>query len=132
MARPYLGGTNAGVMTVTAATTLTEADSGKTMFIDQDAAYTITLPSTQLGLEYTFILTDAGSEDVKIDGGASNKIVGFSMDPTTGINAIDNNMVKFVDDVAVVGDYVRLISDGSVWWCTSFGSASNGILGANS
>ena len=132
MARPYLGGSNAGVMTVTAATTLTVADSGKTMFIDQDTQYTITLPSTQLGLEYTFILTDAGSNEVKIDGGASNKIKGFSMDPTTGINLVDNNLLVFYDSLAVIGDYVRLVSDGSVWWCTSFSSATNGILGGNS
>ena len=132
MARPYLGGSNAGVMTVTAATTLTAADSGKTIFIDQDAAYSITLPSTQLGLEYTFILTDAGSNEVKIDGGAANKIKGFSMDPTTGINLVDNNLLIIYDSLAVVGDYVRLVSDGSVWWCTSFSSATNGILGGNS
>ena len=124
--------TRKNMQNLAAAYTVLASDSGKVFTIDQDAAFTVTLPSDQEGLNYKFILTDAGSNDVKIDGGGSNAIKGFSMDPTTGINAVDNNMVKFVSGTAVIGDVITLVNDGTTWWCESFGSASNGILGADS
>ena len=118
--------------TLTAATTLVATDSGITYFVDQDAAFTVTLPSDAAGLNFTFICTDVGSNDVKFDSGASNGIKGFSMDPTSTINAVDNNMVKFVSGTTVIGDSIRLINDGTTWWCEAICSADGGIVGANS
>ena len=108
------------------------ADSGSTYFIDQDAAFTITLPTDTAGVNFKFILSDAGSNDVKITSGASNGMKGFSMDPTTGINAVDNNLVKFASGTAVIGDVIKVQNDGTTWWVESFSSATNGIVGANS
>ena len=124
--------TRKNVVNLTTTYQVLASDSGTVFTIDQDAGFVITLPADQDGLNYKFILTDAGSNDVKIDGGGSNAIKGFSMDPTTGINAVDNNMVKFVSGTAVIGDVITLVNDGTTWWCESFGSASNGILGADS
>ena len=125
--------TRKNVHNLTAAYQVLASDSGKVFTIDQDAAFAITLPAThQEGLNYKFILTDAGSGEVHITSGASNGIKGFSMDPTTGINAIDNVLIDIVSGTAVVGDYVNLVSDGTTWWCDSIGSASNGIVGADS
>ena len=108
------------------------SDSGKVFTIDQDSTFVITLPSDQEGLNYKFIVTDAGSGEVHITSGASNGIKGFSMDPTTGINAIDNVLIEIAASTAVVGDYVNLVNDGTTWWAESISSASNGILGADS
>ena len=109
------------------------SDSGKTFFVDQDVAFTATLPADQEGLNYTFILTDAGSNDVKIDSGASNGIKGWGMDVTATLtDAIDNNLVKFVSGTSIVGDVIRLINDGTTWWCESHSGADGGIVGANS
>ena len=108
------------------------SDSGKVFTIDQDATFVITLPSDQEGLNYKFIVTDAGSGEVHITSGASNGIKGFSMDPTTGINAVDSVLVEIVASTAVIGDYVNLVNDGTTWWCESFSSATNGIVGADS
>ena len=124
--------TRKNVHNLTAAYTVLASDSGKVFTIDQDATFVITLPSDQEGLNYKFILTDAGSGEVHITSGASNGIKGFSMDPSTGINAIDNVLIDIVSGTAVVGDYVNLVSDGTTWWCDSIGSASNGIVGADS
>ena len=125
--------TRENVHNLTAAYQVLASDSGKVFTIDQDATFVISLPTThQEGLNYKFIVTDAGSGEVHIDSGASNGIKGFSMDPTTGINAIDNNLVEVVASTAVVGDVVKLVSDGTTWWCESFSSATNGIVGANS
>ena len=48
MARPYLGGTNAGIKAISASTTLSLADTGKTIVVDGSSAgnITITLPAT--------------------------------------------------------------------------------------
>ena len=109
------------------------SDSGKVFTIDQDSAFTITLPSDQEGLNFQFILTDAGSNDVKIDSGASNGIKGWGMDVTATLtDAIDNNLVKFVGSAAIVGDVIRLVNDGTTWWCESHSGADGGIVGADS
>ena len=125
--------TRKNVHNLTAAYQVLSSDSGKVFTIDQDAAFAITLPATHLeGENYKFIVTDAGSGEVHIDSGASNGIKGFSMDPTVGINLIDNNLIEIVASTAVIGDVVKLVSDGTTWWCESFSSATNGIVGANS
>jgi len=120
------------VMNVSAETTLTMEDSGKLITIDQGAAFTITLPSDAAGANFKFLLTEADSNDVKIDGGGSNAVKGWAFDPTTGINAVDNNLVKFVSGDAVIGDVIHLYNDGTSWWCNAWSGATNGILGANS
>jgi hypothetical protein len=120
------------VTNITAAKTVTAAESGKVFTVDADAAFTITLPSDAAGLHYTFILTDAGSNDVKIDGGSSNAMKGWAFDPTTGINVVDNNMVKFASGTAIVGDKVHLENDGTSWLVAAWSGATNGIVGADS
>ena len=124
--------TRKNVHALAAAYTVLASDSGKYFTIDQDAAFTVTLPADQEGLNFRFVLTDAGSNDVKIDSGASNGMKGFSMDPTTGINAIDNNLVQFASGTAVIGDYIECWNDGTTWWVESISSATNGIVGADS
>ena len=109
------------------------SDSGKTFFVNQGAAFTATLPSDQEGLNYTFILVAADSNDVKIDSGASNGIKGWGMDVTATLTyAINNNLVKFVSGAAIVGDVIRLVNDGTTWWCESHSGADGGIVGADS
>ena len=123
--------TRKNVHNLTAAYTVLASDSGKVFTIDQDSAFTITLPSDQEGLNFQFILTDAGSNDVKIDSGASNGIKGWGMDVTATLtDAICNNLVKFVGSAAIVGDVIRLVNDGTTWWCESHSGADGGIVGA--
>ena len=119
------------VHNLAAAYTVLASDSGKVFTIDQDAAFTVTLPSDQEGLKYEFILTDAGSNDVKIDGGGSNAIKGVMVDENS-VEAIDNNIVKFVSGTAVVGDRFSLVNDGTTWWCEGMCSADGGIIHASS
>tara|TARA_Y100001938_G_C8007224_1_gene388008 strand:+ start:64 stop:459 length:396 start_codon:yes stop_codon:yes gene_type:complete len=124
--------TRENVHNLTGAYTVLASDSGKVFTIDQDATFVITLPADQEGLNYKFIVTDAGSGEVHITSGASNGIKGWSMDPTTGINAIDNVLVEIAASTATVGDVVELVNDGTTWWCKSFSGATNGIVGADS
>ena len=124
--------TRDNIHTITAAYQVLASDSGKTFLIDQDAAYAITLPALQEGLSFEFIVSDAGSGEVHITSGTSNGIKGWSMDLTTGLNAIDNVLVEIVASTAALGDTVKLWCNGSVWLCQSFSGSTNGIVGADS
>ncbi len=124
--------TRDNVQTLAAAYTVLASDSGKTFFIDADASFAITLPALQEGLNFEFIVTDAGSGEVHIDSGTSNGIKGWAMDLTTGLNVVNNNLIEIAASTAVLGDTVKLWCDGSVWFCQCFTGSTDGILGANS
>ena len=67
MARPYLGGSGAGVEALAETKTLGVADSGKVFICSQAAAYDITLPAvTAKGWTAKFILGTAGANDFDI------------------------------------------------------------------
>ena len=123
--------TRDNVINLTTTYQILASDSGCVFTIDQDSAFTATLPSDQVGLKYEFILTDAGSNDVKIHSGASNGVKGVMVDENS-VEAIDNNLVKFASGTAVVGDRFSLVNDGTTWWCEGMCSADGGIVGANS
>jgi len=60
MARPFLGGTSAGVVSVDAAKTMAKSDTGKTFMVTDtgSAGYAITLPTPAnagVGICYKFI-----------------------------------------------------------------------------
>ena len=125
--------TRDNVHAITGAYTVLPSDSGKVFTVSQASAYTITLPTTDVeGFNVKFICTVIGSNDVKIDGGASNAIKGWASDITTAINAVDNNMVKFVSGAAAVGDVIMLHNDGTSYLCEAHNGGTNGILGADS
>ena len=124
--------TRENVHALTGAYEVLASDSGKLFLVSQAAAYTITLPTEQEGLNFKFMCNAAASNDVKIDGGESNAIKGQAFDPTTGINAIDNNMVKFASGSAAVGDIIELHCDGTDWLCIAHSGGTNGIVVANS
>ena len=48
--------------TTTADTTLTAADSGKTIFLDGSTTHDVTLPSAKTGLTFTFFLVNATAD----------------------------------------------------------------------
>ena len=130
---PKLRGNLKNVSAITAATTLYDYNSGNVYTIAQGTAFTITLPlaTVAAGIEFTFQLIASAANIVKIDGGASNAILGASMDMTTGVNAIDNNQVHFAAS-GVVGSRIHLVSDGTRYLCTAIDMGTDKIVGANS
>ena len=62
MARPYLGGSSAGVKELTAASTLAIAASGKVFMLNSTSEFATTLPApSNIGWEATFIVKGAPS-----------------------------------------------------------------------
>ena len=116
--RASFGGTV--VENITAAKTLDPSDSGKVFTIDQDAAFSITLPTAaQAGAGWTarFIMTDIGSNDVKIIPNSSeDTLIGMivSADGAAAESAESGvDELVFASGNSGPGDWAELICDGS-------------------
>ena len=92
MARPYLGGTTAGVVDVTADKTLVKADSGKIMSLNSSSAITVTLPTdanVHTGFTVKFIVQTANNNAYTIitgdvaDSGGDDFVGGVILASTT-------------------------------------------------
>lgn len=120
--------------TLTAATTLTEVDSGKTIFLNSATEFEVTLPNVKAGLNFTFIVKAAPSgASYTITANAQNQMYGqiYTSDINSATDADFNiyaaTTITFADGVAQVGDSVRLISDGTYWYVKGFCSVYNAI-----
>ena len=116
--RASFGGTV--VENISAAKTLDPSDSGKVFTIDQDAAFSITLPTASqagAGWNARFIVTDIGSNDVKIIPDSSeDTLIGMigSADSSGGESAESGvDELVFASGNAGPGDWAELICDGS-------------------
>ena len=116
--RASFGGTV--VENISAAKTLDPSDSGKVFTIDQDAAFSITLPTAaQAGAGWTarFIMTDIGSNDVKIIPNSSeDTLIGMvvSADGAAAESAESGGDERvFARGNSGRGDWAELICDGS-------------------
>ena len=128
MAKPYLGGSSAGIKTVTADATLIPADSGKTILMGANGV-DITLPSAAIGLEFQIIQTADYSTAVCtiIQAAASEDFYGAVYGSTQGesagtdadVGAAANTKITF-SSASLKGDRVRLISDGTGWYVEAF------------
>ena len=119
MARPYLGGSGAGVEALAETKTLGVADSGKVFICSQAAAYDITLPAvTAKGWTAKFILGTAGANDFDIIGGTADKMVGIEMGDTNTVITADSDKVIFDASNATVGDWIEVLCDGSNYYVT--------------
>jgi len=111
------------VENVTAARTLTAADSGKVFTLDQDASFDITLPTAAAagaGWNARFILTDAGSGTVKvIPDSSEDTLIGMivSADGAAAESAESGvDELIWVASTAAPGDWAELICDGNNYY----------------
>lgn len=102
---------------ITANRTLSEEDSGKTFLIGTNGL-TITLPSTAVGLKYTFINTGAdGNVEIIIDPATLDAIHGTTNASTNVVfNGTDNANIKNTKASATTGDNITLLGDGDAGW----------------
>ena len=110
------------VKVVNAALTLTAADSGSVFCIQQDSAYSITLPLAAVagaGWNAKFILTEAASNAVKvIPNSAEDTLIGMigSADSSGGESAESGVDELVWASGAAVGDWAELVCDGSNYY----------------
>jgi hypothetical protein len=107
------GGTT-NVRSITASTTLTEADNGGIVLANA-VDLVVTLPPTRLGYTVTIITqTASASTGVSISPDAADKIQG------KGITAADDKDWINTAATDAVGDLVTLVGDGvDGWWVVS-------------
>ncbi len=124
------------VEVLAAAKTLTSDDNGKTFFLGLAAGFTVTLPAPSAGCRFKFVVSVAPTTAYVIatNGGADILIGGVNeLEVDTGDDGpYDDNadQIDFVASVAVVGDYVEMISDGTSWYFTGQTNADGGITTA--
>ncbi len=120
---------------LTAATTLGQIDSGKTLFLNSATEFAVTLPKPKAGLSFNFIVKAApsGASYTIVTNGAASLMYGqvytsdVNAEADADYNIIAASTITFADGVAVVGDRCELISDGTYWYVRAFVSAYNAL-----
>lgn len=119
---------------LSAASTLTAEDSGKVFFLNSATEFATTLPAPVLGFRAKFIVSAApdGASYTIVTAGGANIIKGGvneleTNDTVDGPSDTDGDTITFVDGVAVAGDYVELISDGTSYFVTGQTVADGGV-----
>ena len=120
MARPYLGGSTAGIKAVSADVTLASADSGKKIIVDASSAgnFTITLPATasSKGIEYDIVLgvaSNAASEVLVVSD--SHIVGGLILNSTGAVTAITSGTTRGFGDASDAGSRMHIVCDGAKW-----------------
>ena len=112
---------------LTAATTLTAADSGKTIYLNLTAGFATTLPAPADGLRFKFILSAAITGDMTIvTNGGDNVIQGTIIVNGASVIGADEDTITFANAAETVGDYIELESDGTNWWIVGGVAAAAG------
>ena len=120
MARPYLGGSTAGIKAVSADVTLQIADTGKKIVVDASAAlnFTITLPATasNKGIEYDIVLGVASNAASQVLVTSDTNIVGgLILNGTGAVTAITSGATRGFGDASDAGSRMHIVCDGSKW-----------------
>jgi len=123
------------VEVLSAAQTLTAADSGKVFILDAAAGATVTLPALAEGLKFKFVVgANFATSDWVIDSAEGDNINGIISDmgsTVAGVPAVGEDQINFVNSAESIGDWVELVCDYSnSQWLVSGACALNGGITA--
>lgn len=117
--------------TLTAASTLTAAQSGTTFFLNAATEFATTLPAPAAGLRYTFIVKAApsGANYTIVTASSANIIKGqaYPASGAAGDTGTSDDTINFVDAQAVAGDRVELYCDGTSWFAYAYCAVAAGV-----
>lgn len=117
---PFTSTTGGRCKTLTAASTLTQADNGSVFFLNAATEFATTLPAPFCGAEFTFIVKAApvGANYTVVTASSANIIVGMqnSVAGDAGDTGTADDTISFVGGSSLAGDRVELISDGTSWF----------------
>lgn len=100
---------------LTADTTLTSLDSGKTFILDA-VGEAITLPAVTSGVEYEFICSTATATSDWVITAATSVIYGSAEVAGAVVAASAENTITLVVAKFLPGDWIKLKSDGTNWY----------------
>jgi len=125
--------------TVTATNTILYSECGKTFFLNSATEFASTLPAPVAGCFFRFVVKAApsGASYTVTTSGGSDIIIGGVNETETdtgddGPYQADADTITLADGVAVVGDYVELVSDGTSWYLSGQTKADGGVSLASS
>lgn len=121
--------------TRTSASTMTPEENGKTIFLSSATEFVTTLPKPKAGLKFTFIVAAApsGASYTVVTNGSANIVKGMVL--SADLNAANDgdietsggDTITFADGVAVAGDRVDLMCDGTNWFAYGMCTVYNAI-----
>ena len=116
---------------LTAASTLTAAQSGRTFFLNAATEFATTLPAPVAGLRYTFIVKAApsGANYTIVTASSANIIKGqaYPASGAAGDTGTADDTISFVSAQAVAGDRVELYCDGTSWFAYAYCAVAAGV-----
>ena len=113
---------------VSAAVTLTAADSGKWYELAASAGVTVTLPAVESGLNFRFVVANAfDTSNYIIDSAEGDNIDGILVVNGASVAASGEDQINFVASAESVGDFIDIWSDGNKWYVWGIGNASGSI-----
>jgi hypothetical protein len=116
---------------LTAASTLTAAQSGRTFFLNAATEFATTLPTPAAGLRYTFIVKTApsGASYTIVTASSANIIKGqaYPASGAAGDTGTADDTISFVDAQSVAGDRVELYCDGTSWFAYAYCAVAAGV-----
>lgn len=123
------------VEVISAAQTLTAADSGKVFILDAAAGATVTLPALEEGLNFKFIVGAAFATSnwviASAEGDNINGIIADMGATVAGVPAAGEDQINFVATAETIGDFVEFVCDSSnSQWLVSGMCAANGGITA--
>ena len=119
--------------TISAARTLTAADSNTVFILDAATGKVVTLPALKDGLRFKFIVGAAfATDNWVIDSAEGDNIEGIIADmgsTVAGVPATGEDQINFVASAEGLGDWVELICDygNSQWIVTGMCRTNGGI-----
>ena len=114
--------------TISTATTLTNADSGKTFTLSGSAGVAIILPSVALdGFNARFIVGSAFATTNFTLVAPTSIIQGGGIVNSVFVPASNENTISFVASAETIGDYISIVSDGTNYYVNGVGALAGSI-----
>ena len=123
---------------VAAANVITTAEAGKVFVLNDETEFASTLPAvaSSAGIRFKFIVGAAPSSasyTISTGNTHEDKLYGMVLEAETdttedGPTAQAQDTITFADGVAVVGDWVEVISDGVNWYVSGMTAADGGVV----
>ena len=113
---------------LTAATTLTAADSGKTLILKAEAGKAVALPALAAGLFFKVVVGLAFGTSNWVFTATSKVIFGGAIVNSVRVpSAGTKNTISFVNTAETLGDHVILECDGTNWYVSGVGASAGSI-----
>lgn len=114
---------------ISAATTLTAADSGRHYSLNAAAGAQITLPAvaTSAGLNFRFTVQALFATTAWTILAASNVIQGGAIVNSVNVPGANENTITFAHAADTIGDFILLYCDGVNWYASGVGTTAGAI-----